>query len=134
MCWRFRCQAHAKGITAVRVQPRGCLVATAGEDGRLRLWDGTTGERRDEAGTGSSEGHWADHLDWSPDGGVLAGTAGRSLHLRHEDGRDEAWGGHPGSIEALAWAPTGRRPYTQDRDSPLCPGPLGPFPYTYPYP
>jgi WD40 repeat protein len=107
--WRFRCQAHAKGITAVRVQPRGCLVATAGEDGRMCVLDGTTGERRGEADTGSSEGHWADHLDWSPDGGVLAGTAGRTLHLRHEDGRDEAWDGHPGSIEALAWAPTGRR-------------------------
>lgn len=107
--WHFRCQAHAEGVTAVRVHPDGSLVATAGEDGCLRLWDAATGGPADGADSGADDGRWAEHLAWSPDGSVLAGTTGRTVHLRHGDGRHETWDGHPGGIGALAWAPTGRR-------------------------
>lgn len=104
--WLFSTQAHEKGVTRVCPKPDGKWLATAGEDGRVGLVDARTGEgvetlARDEL--------WAEHLAWSADGKVLAGAAGHRIYVRNGTGKTVEWGGHPGSVGALAWARQGMR-------------------------
>lgn len=104
--WRFRCQAHDEGITRVCAQPGGTTLATAAEDGRVRLWQGDTG---DALATAVADRQWIDHLAWSPDGTLLAAAAGARLHVTDPDGASQTWEGHPGNIGAIRWAPSGKR-------------------------
>ena len=104
--WRFRFEAHAAGITRLCPRPAGDLLATAGEDGRVRLWRSDSGEAMD---TLVDQTQWVEHLAWSPDGALLAAAAGRRLHVADATGRSESWEGHPGGIGAIAWAPAGNR-------------------------
>jgi WD40 repeat protein len=104
--WRFRISAHTEGLTSLCPQPGGERLATAGEDGRLRLWDGRTGEPLQ---TVAEDGRWIEHLSWSSDGGLLAAAAGGRVYLWGEDRPVQAWDGHPGAVGALAWSPRGRR-------------------------
>jgi WD40 repeat protein len=102
---RFRVQAHSAGITRVRPQPGGEQLASAGEDGRVRLWRQHDGSPVATVATGPG---WADHLAWSPDGRILASAAGGRLFLHPVDGATRVLDHHPGVIGALAWSPGGR--------------------------
>lgn len=104
--WLFSTRTHDRGITRVCPKPDGKCVATAGEDGRVRLVDSHTGDTvetlvRDEL--------WAEHLAWSADGRVLAGAAGHRIYVRNGTGKTSEWDGHPGNVGALAWARQGKR-------------------------
>ncbi len=104
--WKYRIQAHQRGITRVSPDPTGKCVATSGEDGGLMLWQADTGEPQE---TLARDHDWAEHLSWSSDGKMLAGAAGSRLYLRDRQGHTSEWDGHPGSVAALAWAPKGRQ-------------------------
>ena len=102
----FSTQAHKSGVTRVRPKPDGTHLATAGEDGQVKLFDARTGETVE---TLVNDELWAEHLAWSGDGKVLAGAAGHRIYVRNGIGGTDQWGGHPGSVGALAWAPRGKR-------------------------
>jgi WD40 repeat protein len=93
--------AHAGGICAVAAHPRKPLVASGGEDGRIRLWQSGDGAPVHEM---DCDAPWVMYLAWSPDGQRLASAAGRSLRLwdvrGHPAGRSD---GHASSIAGLAW-------------------------------
>ena len=98
-------QAHDGGITRLCPQPGSDHLASAGEDGRVLLWD-AAGTLLD---TLAEESCWAEHLAWTADGRILAAAAGRSIQLWRDGESLGVWYDARRSVLALAWAPEGRR-------------------------
>jgi len=114
VAWR----AHDAGITGLCLHPAvtdassaasadatGAVFASAGEDGRVRLWD-AAGRA---VATLAEESGWVELLAWSPDGRILAAAAGRSIQLWRGEESLGVWYDAARSVLALAWAPDSRR-------------------------
>ena len=59
------------------------LLASVGQDGKVRLWDAETGLQRAEMAGGSS---WVERVAFSPAGDWLVSAAGRKLRLWNDRG------------------------------------------------
>lgn len=99
--------AHAATVTSVATSPNGSLIASAGNDATLRLWDG----EGNEVGR-PLEGHTDRVLAvaFSPDGrGILSGGADGSLRLWNLDG-EQLWeaSGHGDAVTSLGFSRDGR--------------------------
>jgi WD40 repeat protein len=72
---RFEPLGHPDVVYAVRFDPRGDTLATAGADGAIRLWGVRNPERPSESAklTGHADRVYA--LDFGPDGHTLASGA-----------------------------------------------------------
>ncbi|MFP2913685.1 WD40 repeat domain-containing protein, partial [Pyxidicoccus sp. 3LFB2] len=93
-------------VEGVTFSPDGSLVATAGKDGAVRLFDAATGELRGERRTEEPLGAVAFH----PDGGWLVTGSLKGLMTvlsvpALEYATEER--GHQGPVSALAFAPDG---------------------------
>lgn len=99
-----------------RADPGLYLLASGGQDGKVRLWDSGTGGQVLEADTG--RGAWVEHLQWRPasanpksqvpNPNLLAATAGRRLLLLSPDGSTaHAFADAPKTLSSLAWHPRG---------------------------
>ncbi len=108
--------AHTGPVGAVAVSRDGSLVASAGIDGRARLWD-VTGPAPREVGTLPRPGAEFHSITFSPKedyivaGGSLQGTA-RVWRWDFREGRAAEWGAYQGekaNVPALAFSPDGRR-------------------------
>lgn len=95
---------HAGGLLAMAVHPSGDLIATAGQDGKVRIWNARDGELTRSLALGRG---WVENVCWSPDGHWLAASLSRRVHVYSADG-EKAWesADHPSTISALAWAGT----------------------------
>lgn len=101
--WTRR-EAHPGGALALAASPEGAALATAGQDGRVLLWEPAEGRSRCVLDVGASR-RWVEHLAWSPGGRWLAAAAGRAAHVVAIDGA-EVWRSdeHPSTVSAVAWA------------------------------
>ncbi|KPK40299.1 MAG: hypothetical protein AMJ69_02815 [Gammaproteobacteria bacterium SG8_47] len=98
-------QGHRGGVVCLRLQPEGELLASAGEDGKVKLWN----QSGEVAEVLVEESGWIEHLEWTPDGRVLAAGAERTIHLWK--GRESlgVWYDPRRRLLAMAWAPDGKR-------------------------
>lgn len=104
---RFELPGHDGGTNAVAWQPGTAVLASGGQDGAVRLWDGGAGQHVATAALGRS---WVEHLAWRPTAGspTLAAAAGRRLVFLNPDaGVRHAFADAPKTITALAWHPQG---------------------------
>jgi WD40 repeat protein len=105
-------QAHDGGVTGLCLRPTPAknkddlpaVLASAGEDGRVQLWD----VRGGLVATLAEESSWVEHLAWTADGRLLAAAAGRSIHLWRGEESLGVWYDANRSVLALAWAPDGK--------------------------
>lgn len=103
------------------------ILASGGQDGSVRFWDGVSGNQTAEAEIAS--GAWVDTIAWRPEVGrvipnaptiiketrraknsppCLAAAAGRKLVLLHADGSIvHTFAPAPKTLSALAWHPQG---------------------------
>ena len=97
-------EAHAGAVMCAAVHPSGRGVVTGGDDGRL-VWSTVEGAVEIAKVKG-----WIDALDVSAATGLIAFSAGRTLHVR--DAKDPSFVRafeHERSVAALAFDPKGRR-------------------------
>jgi WD40 repeat protein len=98
---------HTAGVWALEVAPDGSWLASAGDDGELRIWDPTTGAARHIL-TGHTSRVRA--LAVAPDGSWLA-SAGYDREVRTWDPvagtARQILTGHPSRVWALRVAPDG---------------------------
>jgi WD40 repeat protein len=110
--------AHVAQVSAVRsvaFSPDGLLLASAGDDMRVRLWDAATGEAVGDVLQGHSD--WVMSVTFSPDGSLLAsgardrkiilwdvatGTALAEIETPHTDGIMSVAFSHDGRLLASA--------------------------------
>ena len=98
--------AHKDGVSALSVSPDGKLLATAGNDGTLKLWDA-----RELKVLATLKGHDGpvNAVAFSPDGQFLAsGGKDRTIRIWNVAEKKEAGPpliGHTVSVSALAWGP-----------------------------
>ncbi len=93
---------HEGGVLEVAIHPRGDLFATAGQDGRVLIWNAAEGQVRQAIELGSG---WVENLAWSPDGQWLAASMSRYVHVYDTQGH-EVWRSaeHPSTVSAIAWS------------------------------
>ena len=96
---------HDGGVLAMAVHPDGSAFATAGQDGRVLIWDAAEGEIVRTIDVGSA---WVENVAWSLDGQRLAATCSRQVRAYDMDGA-EVWRSddHPSTVSAIAWSSLG---------------------------
>ncbi|MEO1526783.1 MAG: WD40 repeat domain-containing protein [Planctomycetota bacterium] len=96
---------HGGGANSVSWRHDGAEFATAGHDGLVNVWDGTSGVQLDSLQAGTS---WVTKAIYSPRRNVLATAAGRHLKLFNND-RAMIYhnSDHPSTIADIGWNPQG---------------------------
>ena len=97
--------AHDGGVLAMAIHPSGTTFATAGQDGRVLVWDVAEGQVIQAIDVG---GGWVENVAWSPDGQWLAASSSRQVRAYGADG-GEVWRSddHPSTVSAIAWSSAG---------------------------
>ena len=82
------------------IHPTGTTFATAGQDGRVLIWNAAEGQVSRAIEVGSD---WVENLAWSPDGQRLAASCSRRVYAYSPDGA-EVWRSddHPSTVSAIA--------------------------------
>ncbi len=100
---------HPDGTNALAWKPGqgSTLLATGGQEGCVKFWDGASAQHIHTAEVGKG---WVEHLTWRPSGAtaLLAAGAGRQLAFLAPDGTvQHRFAPAPKTISALAWQPAG---------------------------
>ncbi|KAF6731784.1 WD repeat-containing protein 1 [Oryzias melastigma] len=74
--FKFTLRDHSQFVNCVRFSPDGARFATAGADGQIFLYDGTTGESVGTLGGEKAHGGGIYALSWSPDSSQLISASG----------------------------------------------------------
>ncbi|MYD11915.1 MAG: WD40 repeat domain-containing protein [Chloroflexi bacterium] len=80
---RHRLPGHALDTMAISWRKDSRLLASVGQDGKVRLWDVATGMQISEMAGGAS---WVERVAFSPLGDWLVSAAGRKLRLWNSSG------------------------------------------------
>jgi energy-coupling factor transporter ATP-binding protein EcfA2 len=100
---------HTDKVYAVAFNPNGRLLATAGLDRTVRLWDVATGQPHGQPLEGHTEAVWG--VAFSPDGALLATTSyDRTVRLwsvATGQPHGQPLEGHTGGVHGVAFSPDG---------------------------
>ena len=93
---------HNGGLLSLDVHPEKVLFASAGQDGRVLIWNSKEGQvlQTIELGKG-----WVEKVAWSPSGTWLAISISRRVHVYDIKGQ-EVWKSddHVSTVSAIAWS------------------------------
>lgn len=93
--------AHELGASLIDWCDGTELIASAGQDGYIKLWQSQTGE---VVKVFQVDGLWIERLKWSPDGNYLAAAAGKSLLVWDRQGKEVVhFNQHQSTVTSIAW-------------------------------
>jgi WD40 repeat protein len=95
-------EAHQGGVLAMAIHPGGELFATAGQDGRVLIWNAEDGQVSQSIELG---GGWVENVAWSSDGQWIAVSVSRRVHVFGVEGQ-EVWRSdeHPSTVSTIVWS------------------------------
>lgn len=100
---RHSLSGHAVGTTAIAFHPDRQLLASGGQDGRIRLWNTDSGAEHAQLAAGSD---WVETLAWSRDGSTLAVAAGKRIRFVNVHGELlSETPDHSSTIADIRWQP-----------------------------
>ena len=97
-------EAHKQGaVIAIRWNHEGTAIATAGEDGVVKIWSKTGQLRSTLAQTDSS----VYSLSWAPDSNSLCFTSGKDVVVKplQPQAKQFSWKAHDGTVLKVDWNP-----------------------------
>jgi WD40 repeat protein len=102
---RHTLPGHGFGTMALAWHPDGTRLATAGQDGKARVWDTVSGAEILVVLGGAP---WVASIAWHPDGQRFATAAGKKVRLWNLAG-EMLWeeGQHASTVTDIAWNPAG---------------------------
>ena len=101
LIWQTK-EIHKGGLLAMSIHPDGNTFATAGQDGKVLIWESKEGKSTNTLELGKG---WVEHIKWSPDGKFLAVVFTKYVYVFNEKGQ-EHWKSeeHPSTVSAIAWS------------------------------
>lgn len=102
VCQRWA--GHDLGTPTLSWKPDSFVLASGGQDARVRCWE----PGKDEPiSTFPAGGDWVEQVAWSPDGSHLAWGAGRNLCMVDiASGKITIHDAHPATVHDLHWSPS----------------------------
>jgi WD40 repeat protein len=102
---RFNLAGHGFGTACVGWSTDGKLLASGGQDGKVRLWNGADGSQLKEMPAGAA---WVERVAWCPVKNVVVSAAGKKLRLWDVNGTMlREYADHPSTIADIQWKPGG---------------------------
>lgn len=94
---------HGFGTACAAWSADGRHLASAGQDGKVRLWDPATGQQVKEMPGGAA---WVERVAWCPTANIVASAAGKKLRLWNLAGEMVCeYADHPSTIADIQWKP-----------------------------
>jgi WD40 repeat protein len=99
--WSLK-EVHEGGALAISIHPSGEQFATAGQDGRVMIFQIAEKNSDKIIDVGNA---WVENVAWSPDGELLACSCSKQVGVYSSTG-DEIWrsNDHPSTVSTIAWS------------------------------
>ena len=96
---------HGDGGLATAIHPSGRKFATAGQNGKIMIWNSGESSEGNTIVVGNA---WVENLAWSPDGSYLAASSSKRIYVYDENGV-AVWDtdNHRSTVATIAWSSQG---------------------------